>query len=82
MMQSNGLENRRQHPNRWSGSRPRRRPAPLAEPYGFTSGLVIPASDQREDAISAAAVPLEVRPIALCHLDEGGPFSTQKPERG
>jgi hypothetical protein len=48
---------------------PRWQPAPLGESYGFTSGLVIPASDQREDVVvPPATLMMRVGPIALHHL--------------
>ena len=40
------------------------RPAPQSKPYGFTSDLVVTASDQRPDAVAAAAVTMSVRAFA------------------
>src|SRR5580693_6298244 len=36
------------------------RPAPQSKPYGFSSDLVVTASDQRMDAAAAAAVTMAV----------------------
>jgi hypothetical protein len=45
-----------------------RRPTPQSKPYGFSSDLVVTASDQRMDAAAAAAVTMRVRAIALHYL--------------
>ena len=39
-------------------------PAPQTKPYGFTSDLVVTASDQRPDAVPTATVTMRVRLIA------------------
>jgi hypothetical protein len=44
------------------------RPTPQSKPYGFSSNLVVTASDQRMDAAAAAAVTMRVRAIALHYL--------------
>jgi hypothetical protein len=44
------------------------RPAPQSKPYGFSSDLVVTASDQRMDAAAAAAVTMTVRAIAPHYL--------------
>jgi hypothetical protein len=45
-----------------------RRPAPQSKLYGFSSDLVVTASDQRMDAAAAAAVTMTVRVIAPHYL--------------
>ena len=40
------------------------RPAPQSKPYGFSSDLVVTASDQRMDAAAVAAVTMRVRAFA------------------
>jgi hypothetical protein len=44
------------------------RPAPQSKPYGFSSDLVVTASDQRMDAAAAAAVTMSVRAFAPHYL--------------
>ncbi len=53
------------------------RPAPQSKPYGFSSELVVTASDQRMDA-AAAAVMMRVRAMALHYLHYWVPFQHRK----
>jgi hypothetical protein len=47
---------------------PRLWPAPQSKPYGFSSDLVVTASDQRPDAVPSATVTMRVRSIAPHYL--------------
>ena len=54
------------------------RPAPQSKPYGFSSDLVVTASDQRMDAAAAAAVTMRVRAIAPHYLHHWVSFQHRK----
>ena len=53
-------------------------PAPQSKPYGFSSDLVVTASDQRMDAAAAAAVTMRVRAIAPHYLHHWVSFQHRK----
>jgi hypothetical protein len=53
-------------------------PAPQSKPYGFSSDLVVTASDQRMDAAAAAAVTMRVRAMAPHYLHHWGRFQNRK----
>ena len=55
------------------------RPVPQSLPYGFASGLVVTATDQRVDtAVAAAPVTMRVRAFALHYMRYWGRFQHRK----